>query len=140
MVKLLEAGWWRLGLKPKKSIKYILKSFKMMGGRLRLCAACNVPSPGPTKRLYYQHRQYGPFFPILEEHRRNSNGCLFSGGRVVVCTGCASHLLRQWAYYEKHWTPLEKRTYTLLSGKSAKTLFYCQKYHQLLWIKTCSRY
>ncbi|XP_031555000.1 glutamic acid-rich protein-like [Actinia tenebrosa] len=87
----------------------------MMGERLRLCAACSLPSPGPTKRLYYQHRDYGPFFPILEEQRRKSNGYLFSGGRVVVCTGCASHLLRQWAFYEKNWTPLEKRTYTLLS-------------------------
>ncbi|KAK3747560.1 hypothetical protein QZH41_015794, partial [Actinostola sp. cb2023] len=94
---------------------FVPLDFVAMGERQRLCAACDTPSPGPTKRLYYQHRDYGPFFPILEERRRKSNGFLFSAGRVIVCTGCANHLQRQWSAYEQKWTPRERRTYTLLS-------------------------
>jgi len=87
-----------------------------MSERVRLCAACDAPSPGPAKRLYYQHRDFGPFFPILEEQRSKSNSFLFGGGRALVCTSCANHLLRQWSSYEQKWTPLQRRTYTLLSG------------------------
>lgn len=88
-----------------------------MSDRPVLCAACDEPSPGPIRRLYYQPRKHGPFFPILEQQKVGVKASLFSGGRVVVCTGCASHLQRQWIAFEKKWTPLEKRTYALLAGK-----------------------
>lgn len=84
--------------------------------RTPVCAACDEPSPGPVRRLYYQARKHGPFFPILEQQKTGAKASLFSGGRVAVCTGCSSHLQRQWIAYEKKWTPLEKRKYTLLAG------------------------
>lgn len=90
-----------------------------MSDRPVLCAACDEPSPGPIRRLYYQPRKHGPFFPILEQQKVGVKASLFSGGRVVVCTGCASHLQRQWIAFEKRWTPLEKRTYTLLAASRA---------------------
>lgn len=83
----------------------------------RFCAACDDPSPGPTKRLYYQQRRYGPFFPLLEELKTKENTFLFTGGRASLCTACASFLQRQWLTYEKSWTAPEKRTYKLLAGK-----------------------
>lgn len=90
-----------------------------MSDRPVLCAACSEPSPGPIRRLYYQPRKHGPFFPILEQQKVGIKASLFAGGRVAVCTGCASHLQRQWIAFEKNWTPLEKRTYTLLAASRA---------------------
>ncbi|XP_074612209.1 uncharacterized protein LOC141866573 [Acropora palmata] len=86
-----------------------------MSERRLMCVACSDPSPGPIKRLYYQTRKHGPFFPILATLKHSGNASLFTGGRVTVCTGCSSHLQRQWMAYEKSWTPLEKRSYTLLA-------------------------
>ena len=83
---------------------------------ISVCVACNDPTPGPIRRLYYQKRTHGPFFPVLETLKHGGNASLFSGGRVAVCTGCSSHLQRQWTAFEKNWTPLEKRSYTLLAG------------------------
>ena len=87
-----------------------------MADRRLVCAACSDPSPGPIRRLYYQKRKHGPFFPILATLKHSGNVSLFSGGRVAVCMGCSSHLQRQWMAYEKSWTPLEKRSYKLLAG------------------------
>lgn len=39
-----------------------------------------------------------------------------------MCTGCSSHLQRQWIAYEKNWTPLEKRKYTLLAAERASKI------------------
>ena len=91
-----------------------------MSTRPLVCAACDEPSPGPVRRLYYQPRKHGPFFPILEQQKTGVKASLFSAGRVAVCTGCSSHLQRQWIAYEKNWTPLEKRKYTLLAGRVKK--------------------
>lgn len=88
-----------------------------MAQTTRLCVACDNPSPGPTKRLYYQQRRYGPFFPVLEQLKTKENIFLFTGGRTCVCTACASFLQRQWITYEKSWTAPEKRIYKLLAGK-----------------------
>jgi len=88
-----------------------------MSDRRLLCAACNDPSPGPIRRLYYQTRKHGPFFPVLATLKHSGNASLFSGGRVALCTGCSSHLQRQWIAFEKSWTPLEKRSYTLLAAE-----------------------
>ncbi|EDO45091.1 predicted protein [Nematostella vectensis] len=82
---------------------------------LRLCVACDDPSPGPLKQLYYRPRTFGPYFPVLEERKKKENSNLYSGGRATVCTGCASHLQRQWTAYEKAWTPVERRFFKLRS-------------------------
>lgn len=99
-----------------------------MSARPLVCAACDEPSPGPVRRLYYQPRKHGPFFPILEQQKTGVKASLFSAGRVAVCTGCSSHLQRQWITYEKNWTPLEKRKYTLLAGIWRRVKESCKMY------------
>lgn len=94
-------------------------------GRERACVACENPSAGPIKLLYYRWRLHGPFFPLLERLKNDDNARLFSNGRVSVCNSCATFLQRQWSDYERKSIslPIDKRTYRLLSGKKTFKTF-----------------